>query len=132
MECRFRGSWPSLWCSSAGTAAGCCSASASPTVGWATWWLLGLTLIWLGAVVVSPEFVWLAFPLWLLAGFVMRLRWALLLSVAILAVVVSAPLLHTGATTYANVIGPLVGGIFALGISADTSSSSVTGGSGVG
>ncbi|NJI61099.1 sensor histidine kinase [Microbacterium oxydans] len=83
----------------------------------ATWWLLGLTLIWLGAVVVSPEFVWLAFPLWLLAGFVMRLRWALLLSVAILAVVVTAPLLHTGTTSYANVIGPLVGGVFALGMS---------------
>ncbi|WP_350350773.1 sensor histidine kinase [Microbacterium sp. A8/3-1] len=83
----------------------------------ATWWLLGLTLIWLGAVAVSPEFVWLAFPLWLLAGFVMRLRWALLLSVVILAVVVVAPLLHTGATSYANVIGPLVGGVFALGIS---------------
>lgn len=83
----------------------------------ATWWLLGLTLIWLGAVVVSPEFVWLAFPLWLLAGFVMRLRWAALLSVAILAVVVTAPLLHTGTTTYANVIGPLVGGVFAFGIS---------------
>ncbi len=83
----------------------------------ATWWLLGLTLIWLGAVVVSPEFVWLAFPLWLLAGFVMRLRWALLLSAVILAVVVTAPLVHTGTTTYANVIGPLVGGVFALGIS---------------
>ncbi len=83
----------------------------------ATWWLLGLTLIWLGTVAVSPEFVWLAFPLWLLAGFVMRLRWALLLSVVILAVVVAAPLLHTGATSYANVIGPLVGGVFALGIS---------------
>ncbi|AZH80184.1 histidine kinase [Microbacterium sp. Y-01] len=80
-------------------------------------WLLGLTLIWLGAVVVSPEFVWLAFSLWLLAGFVLRLRWALLLSAAILAVVVTAPLAHTGATTYANVIGPLVGGVFALGIS---------------
>ncbi|QYM64267.1 sensor histidine kinase [Microbacterium sp. Se5.02b] len=83
----------------------------------ATWWLLGLTLIWLGAVVVSPEFVWLAFPLWLLAGFVMPLRWAVALSVLIFAIVVAAPVVHTGATSYANVIGPLVGGVFALGIS---------------
>lgn len=83
----------------------------------ATWWLLGLTLIWLGAVVVSPEFVWLAFPLWLLAGFVMPLRWAVALSVLVFAVVVAAPMVHTGATSYANVIGPLVGGVFALGIS---------------
>ncbi|MBD7958140.1 sensor histidine kinase [Microbacterium sp. Sa4CUA7] len=83
----------------------------------ATWWLVGLTLIWAGAVAVSEEFVWLAFPLWLLAGFIIRMPWAALLSVAVLAVVIAAPALHTGATTYANVIGPLVGGIFALGIS---------------
>ncbi|WP_312674538.1 sensor histidine kinase [Microbacterium sp.] len=83
----------------------------------ATGWLLGLTAIWLGAVALSPEFVWLAFSLWLLAGFLLRLRWAALLSIVILAVVIVAPLLHTGTTTYANVIGPLVGGIFALGMS---------------
>ncbi|MHC9044422.1 sensor histidine kinase [Microbacterium saperdae] len=83
----------------------------------ATGWLLGLSAIWLGAVAISPEFVWLAFPLWLLAGFVMRMRGALLLSVVILAVVITAPLLHTGSTSYANVIGPLVGGVFAFGIS---------------
>lgn len=83
----------------------------------ATWWLLGLTLIWLGAVVVSPEFVWLAFALWLLAGFILPLRWAVPLSVLVLAVVILAPVVHTGETTYANVIGPLVGGVFALGIS---------------
>lgn len=83
----------------------------------ATWWLAGLTLIWVGAVAVSEEFVWLAFPLWLLAGFILPLPWAAVLSAVILAVVIAAPVMHTGATTYANVIGPLVGGIFALGIS---------------
>lgn len=62
----------------------------------ATWWLLGLTLIWLGAVVVSPEFVWLAFALWLLAGFILPLRWAVPLSVLVLAVVILAPVVHTG------------------------------------
>lgn len=80
-------------------------------------WLLGLTLIWLGAVALSPEYVWLAFALWLLAGFVLRMRWAAALSILILAVVISAPVLHHGTTSYANVIGPLVGGVFALGIS---------------
>ncbi|WP_249353951.1 sensor histidine kinase [Microbacterium sp. 2FI] len=83
----------------------------------ATWWLLGLALIWIGAVAVSPEFVWLAFPLWLLAGFVLRLRWAVPFSILVFVVVVAAPLIHTGTTTYANVIGPLIGGVFALGIS---------------
>lgn len=83
----------------------------------ATWWLIGLALIWIGTVAVSPEFVWLAFPLWLLAGFVLRLRWAVPFSILVFAVVVVAPLLHSGTTTYASVIGPLVGGVFALGIS---------------
>ncbi|WP_298743576.1 sensor histidine kinase [uncultured Microbacterium sp.] len=82
----------------------------------AIWWLVGLALIWTGAVAVSSEFVWLAFPLWLLAGFILPLTWALTLSVVILAVVIAAPILHTGATSYANVIGPVVGGVFALGI----------------
>ncbi len=79
-------------------------------------WLLGLGLIWMGAVAVSAEFVWLAFPLWLLAGYILRIRWAVAYSVAVLAVVVLAPLWHHGTTSYANVIGPLVGGIFAFGI----------------
>ncbi len=79
-------------------------------------WLAGLTLIWAGAVAISQEFVWLAFPLWLLAGFILPLGWTIGLSALILAVVVAAPLLHAGTTTYANVIGPVVGGVFALGI----------------
>jgi signal transduction histidine kinase len=80
-------------------------------------WLVGLALIWIGAVAISPEFVWLAFPLWLLAGFVLRMRWAVPFSIVVLAVVIAAPLVHTGTTSYANVIGPVVGGVFALGIS---------------
>ena len=83
----------------------------------ATWWLVGLTLIWIGAVAVSPEFVWLAFSLWLLAGFILTIGWAVAFSAVVFAVVVAAPLAHTGSTTYADVIGPLVGCVFALGIS---------------
>lgn len=79
-------------------------------------WLVGLVLIWAGAVIVSAEFVWLAFPLWLLAGFLLSLRASLALSALILAGVLAAPPLHAGTTTYANVIGPVVGGVFALGI----------------
>jgi signal transduction histidine kinase len=79
-------------------------------------WLVGLGLIWVGAVAASAEFVWLAFSLWLLAGYILRMRWAIAYSVVVLAVVVIAPLWHHGTTSYANVIGPLVGGIFAFGI----------------
>lgn len=85
--------------------------------GVAAGWLVGLALIWIGAVAISVEFVWLAFPLWLLAGFVLRLRWAIPFSILVLGVVIAAPLAHTGTIDYASVIGPVVGGVFALGIS---------------
>ena len=83
----------------------------------AAWWLLGFAAIWIAAVAVSAEFVWLAFLLWLLAGHLLSLRWGLLLSGFVLAVVIVAPILHHGTTSYANIFGPLIGGIFAFGIS---------------
>jgi signal transduction histidine kinase len=84
---------------------------------WAGWWLLGLALLWLAAIAITPEFVWLAFLLWLLAGHLLALRWGLLFSISVLAGVVSAPILHHGTLNYADVFGPLIGGIFAFGIS---------------
>lgn len=83
----------------------------------AVWWLLGFTAIWIAAVAVSAEFVWLAFLLWLLAGHLLPLKWGLLFSGFVLAVVIVAPILHHGTTNYANIFGPLIGGIFAFGIS---------------
>ena len=71
----------------------------------------------IAAVAVSAEFVWLAFLLWLLAGHLLPLRWGLLFSGFVLAVVIVAPILHHGTTSYANIFGPLIGGIFAFGIS---------------
>lgn len=81
------------------------------------WWLVGFALVWFGAVVVSPEFVWLSFLLWLLAGHLLTLPWGLLFSGLTFVVVVFAPIIHHGSTTYANVFGPLIGGIFAFAIS---------------
>lgn len=83
----------------------------------AVWWLLGLAVIWVGSVAVSGTFIWLAFLLWLLAGHLLPLRWGLAFSVGVLAVVIVTPLLHDGATTGAQVFGPLIGGVFAFGIS---------------
>ncbi|WP_370894251.1 sensor histidine kinase [Janibacter sp. GXQ6167] len=81
----------------------------------ARWWLLGLTLGWIGLVVLSAENVWLAFPLWLLAGHLLPLGLAVGLSLLILAVVVVAPM-QAGRTNFAAIIGPLVGSIVALGV----------------
>lgn len=82
-----------------------------------TWWLLGFAAIWIAAVVVSAEFIWLAFLIWLLAGHLLPLTRGLPFSAIVLVVVIAAPLLHHGATSYANVLGPLIGGVFAFGIS---------------
>lgn len=81
------------------------------------WWLIGFAVIWIVAVAVSSEFVWVAFLLWLLAGHLLPVVWGLVFSVFVLAVVIVAPIMHHGATSYANVFGPLIGGIFAFGIS---------------
>ena len=83
----------------------------------AVWWLLGFAAIWIAGVAVSSEFIWLAFLLWLLAGHFLPLRWGLLFSGIVLAIVIVAPMLHHGTTSYANIFGPLIGGIFAFGIS---------------
>lgn len=81
------------------------------------WWLVGFAAIWTAAVAVSAEFVWLAFLLWLLAGHLLPLRWGLLFSALVLAVVIVAPVLDRGTTSYADVFGPVIGGVFAFGIS---------------
>lgn len=65
-------------------------APATPRLGRGGWWLLGLTLVWLTTVLVSPENVWVSFSLWLLAGHLLPLRLAVVFSVLVLAVVLVA------------------------------------------
>lgn len=81
----------------------------------AGWWPVGLVVIWAGAITLSADFAWLAFPLWLAAGLLLRLRWAVALAVAVLAGAILSPALHHGAVSDAGVIGPVVGGVFAFG-----------------
>ena len=52
----------------------------------AIWWLLGLTAVWLGLVLVSSEFVWVAVSLWLLAGHFLRVPWAIAYTIAVLVI----------------------------------------------
>ncbi len=82
----------------------------------ATWFIV-LALVWGGLVLVSPENVWLAFPLWLLAGHLLRLVPGVAISLVVLGVVVAEPVRQTGATSFAAIIGPLIGMVVALGIS---------------
>ncbi|HUH53640.1 MAG TPA: sensor histidine kinase [Microbacteriaceae bacterium] len=80
-------------------------------------WLIGFFAVWVVSVAVSPEFVWVAFLLWLLAGHLLPLRWGIPFSILIFIVVTIAPIMHSGETQYANIFGPLIGGVFAFGIS---------------
>lgn len=83
----------------------------------AGWWLGGLGILWLGMLLISAEFVWLSFPLLLLAGHVLR-RWvSVVFAVPVLAAAILAPILHQVPITFAHVVGPLLGGGFALAIS---------------
>lgn len=82
-----------------------------------TTWIVGFTTLWLFSVVISAEFIWIAFLLWLLAGHQFSLKVGIAYSGLIFAVVVLAPLLHFDALNFASVIGPAIGGLFAFGIS---------------
>ena len=90
-------------------------APATPRLGRGGWWLLGLTLVWLTTVLVSPENVWVSFSLWLLAGHLLPLRVGIGTSLLVLAVVIGRPW-HVG-LSMAEVIGPAVGMVFALALS---------------
>ncbi|MGX1934530.1 sensor histidine kinase [Microbacterium resistens] len=86
----------------------------------AGWWVVALAVLWAGMVVLSPEFVWLVFPILLLAGHVLRQPWSLLFAAAAIAAAIVVPAVHpasAGLTTFAHILGPLVGGGFAYGVS---------------
>lgn len=83
----------------------------------ARWWLFALAALWGGLLAISAEYVWLAFPVLLLAGHVLRAAWSVVFAALVLTAAIVAPLLHHGQTSFAHVVGPVVGGGFALAIS---------------
>lgn len=81
------------------------------------WWLYGLGILWLAMLVVSAEFVWLSFPLLLLAGHVLHAWPSVAFSLPVLVAAILAPILHQTQISFAHIAGPLLGGGFALAIS---------------
>lgn len=86
-------------------------------LGAARWWFGGMVLLWLGAVALSDEFVWWAFVIWLLVGYVLPTWPTIAVAALVYGVTITAPLLHRGSIDFATIIGPLIGGVFAVGIS---------------
>ena len=82
-----------------------------------SWWLALLLGIWVASLFVSAEFMWLAFSLWLLLGHQLPFLPSILWSVVVYAFTLLAPYLHHGRLSIAAIAGPLVGGLFAWGIS---------------
>lgn len=75
--------------------------------------LLFCGVVWL--ILQAPEFLWVAFPLWLLAGVALPLLWALLLAAVTLAAIVTA-LAWSGNDSPGAVLGPLIGALVAVGL----------------
>lgn len=80
------------------------------------WWLLGLVAVWLLTVAASPDMVWVAFSLWMLAGHLLPPVLSVVVGVVVLAVVVGRRGYAEDWST-AAVVGPLIGSVFALGLS---------------
>lgn len=81
------------------------------------WWLAGLVLIWLLLLLLTREAVWIAFSLWLLIGYFLPLREAVVGAVVVLAAVLVSPLRSGGTLAVADVLGPVIGAAVALAIS---------------
>lgn len=79
-------------------------------------WLGALTVVWFAALALSSEFVWLLFPLVLVAGHLLPLGWGVLYAIVTTTAGVTAPLWHGHPPVAAQIIGPAIGALFALGI----------------
>ncbi|MGD8151151.1 sensor histidine kinase [Ornithinimicrobium sp. Y1694] len=80
------------------------------------WWLLVLVALWLVTVVASPDMVWVAFSLWMLAGHLLPLAPAIVVGVVVLGVVIGRGG-HAEDWSTAAIVGPFIGGVFALALS---------------
>ncbi len=78
-------------------------------------WLGTLLALQVGLVAVSAEFLWMAFPLWMLAGRAVPLPAGLLATATSLAALITV-LRMAGVTDSATVLGPIVGAAVAVGL----------------
>ncbi len=79
-------------------------------------WLAVVTALWALLAWASPDFVWLAFPLYFLHLHLLRGAHAVAAVVVITGSVVAGQALHTGDLTAGMVLGPVLGAMFAVAI----------------
>ncbi|MBT2467329.1 sensor histidine kinase [Streptomyces sp. ISL-66] len=77
-------------------------------------WLAGLCAAWGGLLVVSPDGLWIAFPLYFLELHLLRLRWGVTAVALTACAAISGFLAHSSAVTPGTFLGPLLGGAVAV------------------
>ncbi|MER5731285.1 sensor histidine kinase [Streptomyces sp. NPDC002138] len=77
-------------------------------------WLAGLGAAWAGLLVVSPDGLWIAFPLYFLELHLLRLRWGVAAVALTACAAIGGFLGHSGTVTPGAFLGPLLGGAVAV------------------
>ncbi|WP_052868425.1 sensor histidine kinase [Streptomyces niger] len=88
--------------------------SAAPAA--AALWLAAVLAVWATLVLLTPDGVWLAFPLFFVQLHLLPLRWALPLVAATTAVAVGGFGWHAGTLTVGTVLGPALGAAVAVAV----------------
>ena len=84
---------------------------------WAAVWLGAITGLWIGLASLSPDFVWLEFPLVFLHFYLSPRQTRFVGPISLWGLAVLLP----GEMTTASVVGPAVGTLFAVGVAAEYS-----------
>lgn len=77
-------------------------------------WLAGLGAAWAALLSVSPEGLWIAFPLYFLELHLLPLRWGVAAVASTACAAIGGFLAHSGAVTAGAFLGPLLGGAVAV------------------
>ncbi|MEU9103411.1 sensor histidine kinase [Streptomyces xanthophaeus] len=77
-------------------------------------WLAALGAAWAGLLVLSPDGLWIAFPLYFLELHLLRLRWGVAAVAVTACAAIGGFLLHSGPPTPGAFLGPLLGGAVAV------------------
>ncbi|MDK9494958.1 sensor histidine kinase [Streptomyces katrae] len=77
-------------------------------------WLAGVGAVWAALLAVSPDGIWVAFPLYFLELHLLRLRWGLAAVAVTACAAIGGFLAHSGSVTPGAFLGPLLGGAVAV------------------
>ncbi|MBT2481161.1 sensor histidine kinase [Streptomyces sp. ISL-94] len=77
-------------------------------------WLAGLGAAWAALLAVSPDGLWIAFPLYFLELHLLKLRWGVAAVAVTACAAIGGFLAHSSAVTPGAFLGPLLGGAVAV------------------